>query len=924
MKTKEATLVEKVGLDAAVFMRFTRMMRNMFLVLALIGNAVLIPANMLAADSTASSGASFFTRLTPVYSYGSAFWAYVVLAYLFNAVIFYFLWANYRAILRLRRAYLDSDEYQRSLHSRTLLLTDIPAQLRSDEGIVRITDEVKASADVPRGQIARNVKDLPDLVEEHEEAVKELEKHLAKYLKNPDKIPAKRPTTKVSKAHGNFAKGQEVDAIEYLTVRIKELETEVKEVRLSVDNRNAMSYGFAVYERIGEAHNVAYVARNKAPQGSIIRLAPKPHDLIWKNLPMMKKERKWQNFINNLWVALLTLAWVAPNVLIAVFLSNLSHLASVWPAFKTSLLKYPTFWAIVQGVVAPAITTLFYYFLPAIFRRLVTNAGDVTKTQRERHVMHKLFSFFLFNNLIVFSLFGAVWGLITAIIGSTKGADSVNGWEAIVKSHPFQNIVTTLITLTPYWASWLLQRNLGAAIDLSQLVRLTWGSFSRRYLSPTPRELIELTAPQPFEYAAYYNYFLFYTAVTLTFGALQPLILAITALYFCFDSFSKKYMIMYIFITKYESGGMFWRTLFNRTLVSAALGNIVIALLVVAKGGYGTVNWGMLAAMAPLPFLIGAFKWYCMKAFDDGIHYYHHGQTMRDEEVHAGEGKRRKGDRISSKFGHPALYKPLMTPMVSAKSQHMLKQIYTGRTSIDDSGRAAGFTDVYMDAMDARQPGKPSSSGPAAAAAAPFEIVNDHQLDFAHWKDSPHFRDQAGGDGQLYGQPADLSRPGTPGSFMTRTATWDSSRERSQSRGDPYSQSHSRVVSDDSDATRVNEGGVGVEYPHGYHKTPSSALREHSPDGNSESAFSRPVTRRQESREGLISAAGRMGRSPPPQLPTPGAVGYGQGGYGQAGYGQIRLTPGETPPTGTPGSEGGSYVSFFSLSFLITLSVANE
>ena len=161
--------------------------------------------------------------------------------------------------------------------------------------------------------------------------------------------------------------------------------------------------------------------------------------------------------------------------------------------------------------------------------------------------MHKLFSFFVFNNLIVFSLFSAVWGLIAAIISHSKGEST---WDAIEGSDPFQQVISTLITVTPYWCSWLLQRNLGAAIDLCQLIRLTWGSFSRRFLHPTPRELIELTAPQPFGYAEYYNYFLFYAAVALCFGGLQPLSFAITAIYFWFDSFSKKYMIMYIFVTK--------------------------------------------------------------------------------------------------------------------------------------------------------------------------------------------------------------------------------------------------------------------------------------------------------------------------------------------------------------------------------------
>lgn len=459
IRTKEPELVEKVGLDAAVFMRFTRMMRNMFTALAVVACGILIPLNLVAGSG--STGATGLNALTPIntgYSNGS-FWGYVVVAYLFDIIICYFLWTNYRAILRLRRAYFDTTEYQRSLHSRTLLLTDIPKSIRSDEGIVRVAEELRSTGDVPRAAIARNVKDLPDLVEEHEEAVRELEKHLAKYLKNPNRLPAKRPTCKVSKNDKAYSKGQEVDAIEYLTARIKELEAEVKEVRLTVDKRNAMSYGFATYNGIADAHDVAYAGRKKGPQGTIVRLAPKPTELIWNNLPLLKKDRKRRNFVNNLWIALLTLAWIVPNVLIAIFLANLNNLGKVWPAFGDSLIAHPTGWAIVQGIVAPAITTAFYYYLPAIFRRLVTKAGDTTKTGRERHVMHKLFAFFMVNNLIVFSLFAAIWTWVSLLIANSGGTE--DGWSLLQNSHPFQHIVSSLIAVSPYWAAWLLQRNLG-------------------------------------------------------------------------------------------------------------------------------------------------------------------------------------------------------------------------------------------------------------------------------------------------------------------------------------------------------------------------------------------------------------------------------------------------------------------------------
>ena len=47
IKTKEQAVIEKVGLDAAIFLRFIKMCRNIFLVLSIIGCAILIPVNVV-------------------------------------------------------------------------------------------------------------------------------------------------------------------------------------------------------------------------------------------------------------------------------------------------------------------------------------------------------------------------------------------------------------------------------------------------------------------------------------------------------------------------------------------------------------------------------------------------------------------------------------------------------------------------------------------------------------------------------------------------------------------------------------------------------------------------------------------------------------------------------------------------------------
>ena len=120
MKTTEQDLVSLIGLDATVFLRILKMCRNIFLTIAVIGCGILIPANLSKGVKYANESA--ISRVTPINTFGSANWGMAICAWIFNIIIAGFLWWNYRAILRLRRQYYDSAEYQASLHARTLMV----------------------------------------------------------------------------------------------------------------------------------------------------------------------------------------------------------------------------------------------------------------------------------------------------------------------------------------------------------------------------------------------------------------------------------------------------------------------------------------------------------------------------------------------------------------------------------------------------------------------------------------------------------------------------------------------------------------------------------------------------------------------------------------------------------------------------------
>jgi calcium permeable stress-gated cation channel len=874
IKTNEHFLVEKVGMDATIFIRFTAMLRNIFIVLTIVGCSVLIPIYILGTNqslknSGQSTAINVLVKLTPQNLPSKSFWGLVAVAWVTNLVICGFLFWNYRAVTRLRQFYFESQEYQNSLHARTLMITGIPKSLSSDEGLIRIVDEVKNTTEFPDGNIGRDVKGLPDLIEQHEETVRQLEEVLAKYFKNPDKLPLNRPTCKASKKDSEYKSGEKVDAIDYLTRRIQKLEDKIDHARANVDQRSAMNYGFVIYKNVEDAHAVAAAASKKGPKGASVRLAPRPSDIIWKNLPLSKKARKARGVTNNLWVILLTLIWIAPNALVAIFLSNLSNLGLLWSTFNTELHRHKNFWAVVQGVAAPAITSIVYLVLPKIFRRLSIKAGDMTKTARDKHVLSKLFAFFVFNNLIVFSVFGSIWQFAAAIIAAKQQNQDV--LEAIKNGQIMKKIMIAMCNVSPYWSSYLVMRNLSAAVDLSQIINLAWGSFSRRFLSPTPRQVVEASAPPPFDYASYYNYFLFYGTVALGFSTIQPIVLPITALYFVLDVWLKKYLVLYVFTTKTESGGLFWRVLFNRIVFGVLFADIVIALLCYAQSGGVLIpgsdrSWIiMLISLAPLPFLLLAFKIVCSRMFDKKFYFYVpsrnevEGATLPDNRTIRSDARRR--------FGHPALYKPLTTPLVHSRAQHLLSKVYNGRVdgddTFDDTASLGGYSDMYsMQDLHHQHYRKASSQSNLKEAArrdrkaakkgkkaGPFEFVSEADMRFENFMDRDDFRGEFGGEGELYGKAEDSlgSRPATPVNHIVHTPLGHARVPSRPGTSQAYMADRNATGSRDSERTFVaphNPAGNGLQI-HGY--TPSS-LRPYSPS---------PV-RGQEGRQ-LLGGAAPMG-----------------------------------------------------------------
>ena len=126
-------------------------------------------------------------------------------------------------------------------------------------------------------------------------------------------------------------------------------------------------------------------------------------------------------------------------------------------------------------------------------------------------------------------------------------------------------------------------------------------------LGCTPRDHPESTRPQDFEYATYYANLMFMGTVGLAFAPLAPLVAVAAAIVFWMSSWVYKYQLMFVFITRVETGGRLWNPVVNRLLFSLM---IMHALMVLTIGlQYGWKSYAWVATIPPFIMVI-LFKSY--------------------------------------------------------------------------------------------------------------------------------------------------------------------------------------------------------------------------------------------------------------------------------------------------------------------------
>ncbi|KAI1297459.1 hypothetical protein EDD11_007119 [Mortierella claussenii] len=614
------------------------------------------------------------------------YWAHVGAVWLFSFIMYFAMYHSYKTFLRFRIKYFESETYQEEMASRTLMLAGLPSSLQSDDKLFKFMNDMGLQDKPVQALVGRKVDKLPELMEKHKKMVKSLEKVVAKYYADPNRLPSTRPTVSV----GGLCSSK-VDAIDYYSQQIEQLTDQIERTRMQVNKSQPTNYGFVSYDTIHAAHRVAKELsssialrkRSKMIDPPEIFLSPVPRDIIWFNVANPKQLRKSRKVIVNTAFVIFSLLFYIPMG----FLTTIAKLDSIIGIFPDSR-KYFVDHPFVAGMLQSLLPVLFMDILFLLVRKFIVYLawfqGNITKSSRDRSTLAKFYLFFTLNNLIVFAIAGTILNFFMQIKTFLMTLSfSWGSWSAIKgfldpKNNIVQLLSQNVIGTSLFWVNYISLRNFGALLDLSQIVSLIlyWAK-----TTVTPRESKNLNKPDVFDFPTFFSAHMFLLTVALLYSVVAPLVLFFAAIYFSLASLVYKYQLMYVFRTKVETGGRLFRVVYNRVLTALILFQVVMI---------GILNLKMAhqhsLAVLPLPILTLLFKLFLTKSYDTKIDFYDYGSARDERHLF----KNNKGNLLLMNFENPALKSRVVSTLVPDAAKKMLSNKVLNGPSSKEGKKSGG------------------------------------------------------------------------------------------------------------------------------------------------------------------------------------------------------------------------------------------
>ncbi|KAF8581445.1 DUF221-domain-containing protein [Ramaria rubella] len=630
IRTSEFTILQIVGLDAAVLLNFFKMSFYLFSVCSVLALVVLMPINVrnnigAIEDSDPENNQTYVAPpvTTPqpsqdwldlISEANSYLSVHLVFTYLFTILTLRFIHKNYTKFIRSRQ--LFSLELVHSIAARTVLVTDLPNHLQGEHALAVYFENMDFS--VESVSVVREPGSLEELLDKRTRALLKLETAWVKYVGNPSSVESYDPSLNVRSDTANgllidtgdggesqpnrlvvphrsrptlrphWFSFKKVDAIDYLQNAFQELDDKVRKKRRT--KFKATPAAFVTFEKMSSAQIVSQVVHAPYHSQAITHLAPEPRDIIWANMTHSRASIRAREVLVLGIMGVLLFFWVFPVTALASLLSY-EEIKKVAPWLGRIIDSSDQIKAIVQNSLPSVAMISLNAFLPFILEFLTYQQGYRARSWIEYSLLRKYFLFLLINVVFIFLLASTYWQLVRDLANSP--AKVPERLAIALQQGRARHFFLSYVILQGFGIMPLQLLNLGVVIP---------AMFHRAFITRTPRDFAELNAPPMINYGTVYPQAILVFVVTLLYSVIQPLIVFFGAAYFGIAYVVYKYKLLFVFYKPYESHGQAWPITCHRLLWGVIMFQVFMT-------GIFTLNQSYILSSLMTPLILCTLYW---------------------------------------------------------------------------------------------------------------------------------------------------------------------------------------------------------------------------------------------------------------------------------------------------------------------------
>lgn len=590
----EEEIVRKVGLEAAMFLRYLRTCFHLVVIFSLFGTLMLMPVYGTGTEKLGTKlievtedgvkknitvpfvqGLKIIS-LANVSAGDSRVWATVIMEYIVAVVLIYFMYVDFSKFADLRREYRTSENPV----NYSVVVYDIP-EMDQSEADIRKRFELLVPGQVAHVILVRKCTAAAKFQKKLDVAVTKRE--LAEYIKE---TKGESPETRPGICGCLMCHKPKVDALEYWTREQDRLAGDIIELGSSEEGCAA-----AIVLFTNKRATALLAQANIATDATswVVERAPHPEGVNWKAFTVPGYQVELRTLAIFVSIFFFTLFWSIPAVAISGLFSIQGLVDS--PAFKWAdfvLTLNPALVALIDSVLPAVVMSVLISLIPIFFRFLVSFERISSLAIVERKTRDYFYFFTLYGSFFVIVLGAAVTQDLQKVID-----DPVELVRALARGIPGTGL---------FFATFILVLCLiPIPLQMSGLVRVIVRCILLKLAKTERQKRKARSGGSLFQFYRYSGQAMLVMFLAVMYSSLNPIVPISAVIYFGLALMTFRYMLCFTTYSPWEGGGELFLGSYWGTMIGLGLKQLVTVLVLALKESIAPA----ILCLIPLLFTIG-------------------------------------------------------------------------------------------------------------------------------------------------------------------------------------------------------------------------------------------------------------------------------------------------------------------------------